>query len=64
MQTFRVAAIALFDPVLSVIDPTSFFLLDTFGSTGIIVYTLLYLCFVGLLFLLIGYLVFRRRDLL
>ncbi|MCL2873181.1 MAG: ABC transporter permease [Betaproteobacteria bacterium] len=64
VQTFRIAAIALFDPVLSVIGPTSYFLLDTFGSTGIIAYALLYLGFIGLLFLSLGYLVFRRRDLL
>ncbi|MDR2174255.1 MAG: ABC transporter permease [Burkholderiales bacterium] len=64
VQTFRIAAIALFDPVLSVIGPTSYFLLDTFGSTGIIAYALSYLCFIGFLFLSLGYLVFRRRDLL
>ncbi|MDR0769687.1 MAG: ABC transporter permease [Burkholderiales bacterium] len=63
VQAFRLAAIALFDPVLSVIGPTAYFLLDTFGSTGIIAYALLYLGFVGMLFLSLGFLVFRRRDL-
>ncbi len=64
VQTFRIAAIALFDPVLSVIGPTSYFLLDAFGSGRIIAYALSYLGFIGLFFLLLGYLVFRRRDLL
>jgi ABC-2 type transport system permease protein len=64
VQTFRIAAVALFDPVLSVIGPTAHFLLDTFGSTGMIAYALLYLSFIGGLFLSLGYLVFRRRDLL
>ncbi|MDR1528874.1 MAG: ABC transporter permease [Burkholderiales bacterium] len=64
VQTFRIAAIALFDPVLSVIGPTAYFLLETFGQAGIIAYTLLYLFFIGLLFLSLGYFVFRRRDLI
>ena len=64
VQVFKIAAISLFDPVLSVIGPAAYFILDIFGNTMLIVYALGYLLVFGLLFLLLGYRSFISRDLL
>lgn len=64
VQVFRIGAISLFDPVLSVIGPASFFILDTVGQTGSIIYALIYPLFIGLLFAFAGYKVFTKHDIL
>ena len=64
IQVFKMAAISLFDPVLSVVGPVAYFLLDNLGQAGLIAYALLYLSASGLLFLLLGYWRFSRKDLL
>ncbi len=64
VQVFRIGAISLFDPVLSVIGPASFFILDTVGQTGCIIYALIYPLFIGLLFAFAGYKVFTKHDIL
>lgn len=63
VQVFRISAISLFDPALSVIGPSSFFILDTFGKGGLIAYSLIYPTFIGLIFSVVGYRVFKKRDL-
>lgn len=64
IQIFKIAAISLFDPVLSVIGPAAYFILDSFGNSGLIAYAFTYLGVFGLLFLLVGYVVFSRKDLI
>lgn len=64
IQIFKVAAISLFDPVLSVIGPAAYFILDTFGANAFIWYAFGYFIFFGLVFLALGYKLFSSRDLL
>lgn len=64
VQVFRIGAISLFDPVLSVIGPASFFILDTAGRTGCIIYSLMYPVIIGLVFAFAGYYVFKKHDIL
>lgn len=63
IQIFKIAALSLFDPVLSVIGPAAYFILDIFGSSNFFLYALAYLLGFGLLFLGLGFLRFRSRDL-
>ncbi len=63
IQIFKIAAISLFDPVLSVIGPAAYFILDSFGSTGFMIYSLGFLLVGGIGFLLAGFAVFKNRDL-
>ncbi|NPA50015.1 MAG: ABC transporter permease subunit [Epsilonproteobacteria bacterium] len=64
MEVFRVGAISLFDPELSVMGPVAYFILDTFGKTLFIIYSLLYPIILGILFAYLGYFFFKKRDLL
>lgn len=64
VQLFKIAAICLFDPVLSVIGPASYFILDKFGTSTFLSYTFLYLFGLGTVFLLVGFVFFSKRDLL
>ena len=64
VQVFKIAALSLFDPVLSVLGPASYFILDIFGNTLLIGYALLYLAGFGLLFLCLGMHRFASHDLL
>lgn len=63
-QLFKIAAISLFDPVLSVIGPAAFFILDMFGRAGFLLYTFAMFMLCGTLMLLAGYFVFSRKDML
>ncbi|MRI58412.1 MAG: ABC transporter permease [Epsilonproteobacteria bacterium] len=64
MEVFRVGAISLFDPELTVMGPVAYFLLDTFGHTLFLVYAVLYPIFLGAVFAFLGYYAFRKKDLL
>ena len=64
LEAFRIGAIALFDPELTVIGPVAYYLLDTLGHTFLMLYAVLYPIAIGLLFATLGYTVFRRRDIL
>ena len=64
IEVFRIGAITLFDPELTVIGPVAYYLLDTFGSNLLIVYSVIYPIVVGLLFSILGYISFKRKDLL
>ncbi len=64
IEVFRIGAISLFDPELTVIGPVAYYLLDTLGSTWLIVYALVYPIVIGLLLSYIGYIAFRKKDLL
>ncbi len=63
LQVFRIGAITLFDPELSVIGPASYFILDEFGKELIAIYCIFYPAIVGFLFSIFGYLIFKRKDL-
>ncbi len=64
IEVFRIGAIALFDPELTVIGPVAYYLLDTLGRTFTILYAILYPIIVGGVLSFIGYGVFRKKDLL
>ncbi len=64
IEVFRIGAISLFDPELTVIGPVAYYLLDTLGSTWLIVYAFVYPIVIGLLLSYIGYIAFRKKDLL
>ncbi len=63
MQVFRTASMLLFDPALMLLGPAAYVILDAFGSTGYLVFALLYPVGLGTVTAFIGYLLFRRGDL-
>lgn len=63
VQVFRIGAISLFDPVLSVTGPASYFILDNLGQLGCVVYSLIYPLIIGLFFAILGFFVFKKKDL-
>lgn len=64
LQSFRTAAMLLFDPQLSVIGPTAYVILDNFGKTGYLTFALLYPTALGTLAAWIGYRIFKRGDMI
>ena len=64
IEVFRIGAISLFDPELTVIGPVAYYLLDSFGSKMIIAYALIYPVILGGLFAFFGYIAFKKKDLL
>jgi ABC-2 type transport system permease protein len=64
IEVFRIGAIALFDPELTVIGPVAYYLLDTLGSVWLMVYSVVYPIVLGLLFAFLGYTLFKKKDLL
>ena len=64
MEAFRIGAIALFDPELTVIGPVAYYLLDSLGHTLLMLYAVFYPIVLGIVFALLGYTLFRKKDLL
>ncbi len=64
MEVFRVGAISLFDPDLTVIGPVAYYLLDNFGHTLFIIYSVVYPIIVGALFAIFGFISFKKKDIL
>ncbi len=64
LQTFRTGAMLLFDPQLILLGPTAYVILDTFGQMGYLIWSLGYPFALGTVCAVIGYLLFRRGDLL
>ena len=64
IEVFRIGAISLFDPELTVIGPVAYHLLDTLGTNLLIVYAIIYPIAIGALFAYFGYIAFRKKDLL
>jgi len=64
LQTFRTAALMLFDPQLIVLGPAAFVLFDLFGTLGYKAFALLYPAAIGSVCALLAYRSFRRGDLL
>jgi ABC-2 type transport system permease protein len=63
MEIFRVAAISLFDPELTVMGPVAFYILDTFSQTIFVLISILYPVLVGLLFAFFGFRILLKKDL-
>lgn len=63
MEIFRVAAISLFDPELTVMGPIAFYILDTINQTVFVLLSIIYPAIVGFLFAYLGYITFRKKDL-
>lgn len=64
MQVFRTAAMMLFDPQLVLLGPSAYVILDLFGEIGYMAYALLYPMVLGTLCAALGFLWFRRSDLI
>lgn len=63
LQVFRLGAISLFDPELAVIGPSAYFILDEFGKKFFSIYAIAYPIVLGLFFAILGYIAFKKRDL-
>ena len=63
LQSFRTAAILLFDPQMVVLGPAAFVILDGLGRTGYLIFALLWPVTLGTICAWIGYRIFRRGDL-
>jgi len=63
MQVFRTGAMMLFDPQLVLLGPSAWVILDTFGHTGYLIYSIVYPLILGTVCAAVGYWVFRRGDL-
>ncbi|MDR1284763.1 MAG: ABC transporter permease [Campylobacteraceae bacterium] len=63
LQVFRIGAISLFDPELTVIGPAAYFVLDNFGKTFFALYAIVYPILLGVIFALLGFAAFKRKDL-
>ncbi|MCP5037527.1 MAG: ABC transporter permease [Rhodobacteraceae bacterium] len=63
LQSFRTASMILFDPQLILLGPASYVILDFFGVTGYVVWALTYPSALGLGFAGLGYIRFKRGDL-
>lgn len=63
VETFRIAAISLFDPQLAVIGSTAYFILHNFGRINFLIFAHIYPLLIGLVSLLIGFYIFKKKDL-
>lgn len=63
MEIFRVAAISLFDPELTVMGPVAFYILDSIKHTTFILFSIGYPILLGLGFAFMGYSIFKKTDL-
>ncbi len=63
MEIFRVAAISLFDPSLTVMGPVAYYILDNISQGYFVLLSITYPTLLGLLFAVFGFIVFRKKDL-
>ena len=63
MEIFRVAAISLFDPQLTVMGPVAFYILDSLSQGAFVALSILYPFLLGVLFAFLGYKIFQKKDL-
>ena len=63
MEIFRVAAISLFEPELTVMGPVAFYILDTISQTLFVLLSIVYPIVVGLIFAFLGFRIFSKKDL-
>ena len=63
MEIFRVAAISLFDPELTVMGPVAFYILDILSQKMFIFISIVYPLILGILFASLGFRIFSKKDL-
>ena len=63
MEVFRVAAISLFDPELTVMGPVAFYILDMMSQKMFVFLSIVYPTLLGLLFAFLGFRIFAKKDL-
>jgi ABC-2 type transport system permease protein len=63
MELFRVAAISLFDPELTVMGPVAFYILDLMSQSVFVLLSIGYPLFLGLIFAFLGFKIFEKKDL-
>ncbi len=63
MEIFRVAAISLFDPELTVMGPVAFYILDILSQKMFIFISIVYPLVLGILFASLGFRIFSKKDL-
>ena len=63
MEIFRVAAISLFDPELTVMGPVAFYILDMMKQWMFVLLSIVYPTILGIVFAFFGYKVFSKKDL-
>ena len=63
MEIFRVAAISLFDPELTVMGPVAFYILDSMSQSMFVFVSIAYPVLLGMLFALFGFIIFKKKDL-
>ena len=63
MEIFRVAAISLFDPELTVMGPVAFYILDMMSQKMFVFVSIVYPVLLGLLFAFLGFRIFAKKDL-
>jgi ABC-2 type transport system permease protein len=63
MEIFRVSAISLFDPELTVMGPVAFYILDSMKQSTFVLLSILYPVGLGLLFAFMGFKIFKNKDL-
>ena len=63
MEIFRVAAISLFDPELTVMGPVAFYILDMMPQKLFVLLSILYPLLLGIVFAFMGFRIFSKKDL-
>jgi len=63
MEIFRVAAISLFDPELTVMGPVAFYILDMMSQKVFVFISIVYPLLLGILFAFLGFRIFSKKDL-
>ncbi len=63
MEIFRVAAISLFDPELTVLGPVAFYILDMMSQKVFVFISVVYPLLLGVLFASLGFRIFSKKDL-
>ena len=63
MEIFRVAAISLFDPELTVMGPVAFYILDMMSQKVFVFISVVYPLLLGILFAFLGFRIFSKKDL-
>ena len=63
MEIFRVAAISLFDPELTVMGPVAFYILDMMGQKMFVFVSIVYPLVLGIVFAFLGFRIFAKKDL-
>jgi len=63
MEIFRVAAISLFDPELTVMGPVAFYILDMMSQKMFVFLSIMYPLVLGILFAFLGFRIFSKKDL-